>query len=553
MKKLLIHNDNTTLIDSFSSPIPIKFLFSNDIDRYIDESIIKKLEKEDFNIIYIKDNLSSNYLELYGLRVAYHIRLSTQLKDKRFVPIVILSDIDEIILNRLEPMARILFTENIFLIKNTKEAFDDFQDRDLKNLTTKEYQNSFLNLINVEAPENSTSHNIANEWAIYRWAEFLKVESEAIKTNNNKISSMLYFKYLLAKNPIPFNNNEENNKVLNNSGKVLLIDDESDKGWGDIFNRFFSGDGNKDTKIEFIIYNDDNRNTNLNSIDIIILDLRITKEDHNKDIKIEELTGVKFAQEIKKVNPGIQIIMFTATGSSLILEELHKYDILGYIKKEHPTDKNISIKENFNKLAYLVDKGLDKSYLKEIWNIQNTVLKLDISSKITFEVKSVFEILNSSMENKFNYAMFAIFKCIENITSLYVEEKDRKAYWIEGKEIQNTGYYHKRKNDDTSNLEHIENENENKKNNKKLGNTSTENKIRTIMNEKLGLKSNKLHSHIKCLVCIRNHTIHQDKEYEELDFCKKVVEEKISKKDILDWFKMLQTILEKVSNGKSSN
>jgi len=516
MKKLLIHNDNTNLVDSFN--MSIKVVFSDDIDRYIDENIITKLEQEDFNIIYIKDNLSSNYLELYGLRVVYHIRLSTQLKEKRFVPIVIVSDIDEIVLNRLEPMARILFTKNIFLIKNSKEAFDDFHDRDLKDLTPKEYQNSFLNLINIEAPENSTSHNIANEWAMYRWAEFLKVESRAIHSNNNKIDSMLYFKYLLAKNPIK-RDRAIGCKRVKNSGKILYIDDEWKSGWSDIFESYFD----KSLDIDFETFEYEFKDKNIFRVkidiqkrvkeynpDLVILDLRLIENDH-KNINREDIskyTGIQILEDIKNINQGIQVLMLTATSKSVILDKLYEYDILGYIKKEHPIDINITTKENLNKLADLVDKGFDKSYLKEIWNIQNTILKLDLFkkddeffNKIKLEIETIFEILNSNIENKIKFTLITIFKIFEILT---------EKYNLTGNEFS---------------------------------------KIKSLFQNN-GLED--YDNNISQIVCSRNFLIHSGNKNKLHNSCQDSLIEKPNQEHILTWFKMLKKILQNIDEKKKN-
>ena len=105
-KNIAIHYDN--IID-IAFDDDIKFNSDDNIDKYISSNIIKEeLQKKEFNTIFIKDNLSSNYLELYGLRVAYHIRLSNELGNKRFVPIVIISDFDESTLNRFSKEANIL-------------------------------------------------------------------------------------------------------------------------------------------------------------------------------------------------------------------------------------------------------------------------------------------------------------------------------------------------------------------------------------------------------------------------------------------------------------
>jgi len=504
MNSLLIHNDNVACIDSFEASI--KFSSSSDLDDYISNTILFEIKTKTPNIIFIKDNLSSNYLELYGLRLAYHIRFEEKLK---YVPIVILSDLDGFTLNRFEPMAKILFTQNVFIIENNKKAFDDFKKKKIKAFNEDEYKRKFLDLINVEPPENSTNHSIANEWAIDRWAELLKVKSEVIKENREKISSMLYFKYLQAKYPL------EKTKTLGyrrtkSSGKILYIDDEWDKGWGDIFTQYFS----LNSQIEFetfeYLYKDNNKFTMMRDIkgkvqssnpDIIILDLRLTHTDH-KNGDIETLSGIKIAQMIKEINAGIQIIMLSASSKNTILEKLYEHDILGYIKKEHPQDNDQNIKERVAKLADLVDDGLERKYLKEIWKIQE---EITINNpKIQIEVKSVFEIVNSDMKNKFIYAMFAIFKVIEIINDTYFEDGYKKAIWKDTKQ--------------------------------EVSDNSTKNKIQLILNKRLNLKSQKIHQDIANLIRIRNNTIHPKHGKIEI----------IQKDSIIDWFKMLQTILKKI-------
>ena len=115
MNSLIIHNDNLLDIEQFN--LEKKFEQNNsDIDKYISLDIIPYIKNNPIDIIYIKDNLSTNYLELYGLRVAYHIRLSSNLSfEERCLPIVIISDIDIYVLNKLTPLANILFTKNVFL------------------------------------------------------------------------------------------------------------------------------------------------------------------------------------------------------------------------------------------------------------------------------------------------------------------------------------------------------------------------------------------------------------------------------------------------------
>lgn len=86
-KSLLIHNDNVKY-ENFTNSIKFS-LVDSDIDKSISNYIITDKKLKDTDIVFIKDNLSSNYIELLGLRVAYHLRLSGELKTKRFIPIVI--------------------------------------------------------------------------------------------------------------------------------------------------------------------------------------------------------------------------------------------------------------------------------------------------------------------------------------------------------------------------------------------------------------------------------------------------------------------------------
>jgi len=505
MTNLLIHNKNVPFIGKFEDNI--KFSFSSDSDDYITTTIIPKIKAKNPNIIFIKDNLSSNYLELYGLRLAYHIRFEETLK---YLPIVILSDVDGFTLNRLEPMARILFTRNVFILPNNKASVDKFLKKEIRTFEKDDYKTKFLDLISVEPPENSTSHSIANEWAIDRWAEFLKVKSDAIKANREKISSMLYFKYLKALNPL------EKSKALGYkkpklSGKVLYIDDEWDKGWSDIFKSYFP------RSITFSTFQKDFKNTNIyalqteikefilrNTPDVVILDLRLIEKDHTRE-EIENLTGIKFTQIIKEINPAIQVIMFTATSKSRILDELYKHKILGYIKKEDPQEKNIKTKDNFIKLAELVDLGLSKKCLKEVWSIQKSILELKLFEGIEIEIKSVFEILDSEMDNRFIYAMFAIFKAIEIINDYYFIDGYKKAIWRDTEQ--------------------------------EISDYSSKNKILLILNKRLQLKNSDIFQSIEEIIKIRNNTIHPSNKNIE----------KPTKENILTWFKMLQTILEKIN------
>ena len=441
---VLIHNNNLVDITLFSNRI--RFTTNEDIDKYISDYIIKELQTKEFDKIFIKDNLSSNYIELYGLRVAYHIRLSKELEeDKRFVPIVIVSEFDILTLNKFNKESNILFTDGIYLCQNTKEDIIKYQSLDLKGLSSFKYD-GFLEQIHIEKPKDiSSNHDISNEWSIYKWAELLKCESEAITKNRNKIENMLYFKYLKALYIKENSGNFEINKPTK-KGKILLIDDEWNRGWKDIINTAISKEGIVFDTFEYDFKDKSNFNLYMRiqekikefNPDVVILDLRLSQNDHEND-DIDNYTGIKILQKIHEINAGIQVIMLTATSKSTILEKLYEKKILGYIKKEHPDDKSIDTVENINKFISLIDKSLKRKYLKEVYNIQKSIkdilsndifahYNLDLNFYEPFWIKlekestNIFDILDNERENSFIYAMVSISSSLETILSIFVKE-----------------------------------------------------------------------------------------------------------------------------------
>ncbi|NBK99278.1 MAG: response regulator [Erysipelotrichia bacterium] len=502
---LIIHNDNVCDPQLFDHHIKFSQTF-DEIDMYI-SNIIDEVALYMPDMIFIKDNLSKNYFELLGLRLAHHIRLSSQLGEKSFVPIVIISDFGIEALIKFNPLANILTTDNVFVIQNTTEEISQYQTLEYPSIKLQEYVESIV----IYPPKDYLDHHsIANEWSIYRWAEFLRVESKATIANRVKVENMLYFKYLKAKYATKDESVVKTINPLTKKGKVLLIDDEWSKGWSDILNVALKKDGVEFKTFEYE-YKDKSefnlivqlKHKELTSLiekaDVIILDLRLLESDH-KNEKIENYTGIKILEKIHEINAGIQVIMLTATSKSTILEKLYEKKILGYIKKEHPDDINIDTVENINKLLRLVDKGLQRKYLKEVWEIQNDILVLKLLSnlKLSFDmddsqkkllelkntVTKIFETLDSNIPKPFIYGMLTLYKCIEIINDYYIYEKyDRtikkpKAYWVHNNKL-------------------IDND----------GNSSVNNKIKSILKH-LEIQNDERNRLINEISCTRNYEIH---------------------------------------------
>jgi CheY-like chemotaxis protein len=185
--------------------------------------------------------------------------------------------------------------------------------------------------------------------------------------------------------------------------------------------------------------------------DVVLLDLRLHDSDFIED-KPKKLTGIELLKSIKEINQGIQVIIFTASEKSLILEEALLYGALGYIKKEHPESYNISIEENIRNLISRVSEGFERKFLKDIWNTRNNILdnlnnksflqyktKKDVNKKLFDILKNethfVFDILNSETKNKNNYAAISMVTWLDALQQIFISEKQKIYYFWDGTDV----------------------------------------------------------------------------------------------------------------------
>jgi len=270
--------------------------------------------------------------------------------------------------------------------------------------------------------------------------------------------------------------------------------------------------------------------------DLVILDLRLLHSDHddiNDKHNVECLTGIKALNAVKNINKGIQVIMFTASNQTLILEKLYNFGILGYIKKEHPENTLTSTKDNFTKLKNLIDNGLEKKYLQDIWKLQNDILQLEIfqndgSEKmktIAFEIKNVFETLDSKMNNRFNFIVFTYTKILETVSSMYINEFQMK-YIDDNTDV---GIYDYKQNK----VYDYENEKWYK---------NTQNRLHNILYEKLNLTQTSIHSELCELINCRNYIAHPN---EKTPVGCTLVKEPTSEY-LVKWFNLLYEVFSKM-------
>lgn len=463
MKKLLIHSNNTSFNNTELFPLVEQFVFDvdfdKDVDFYINENLTdgglkQKLDKCD--IVFIKVSLSKNYLEYLGLRLAYHIRLTKSIGTKAYMPIVFIAEESFQYLGLTYPEPSILFTKGIYLIKESLADYDRilkwFNDRRIKPLDD---FSSFVSSITINPPANYLSHHsIANEWSILRWAKVLGIstEREALKDVRSNIESLLYYKFLQAKYPIETGPDKVAFKI-NGKGRILYIDDEWNKGWNEVLSNYFA---TSSTEIEFETLEYDFKDKSHQEIlkecdkkiqsfkpDVVLLDLRLSDSDFINSHNSTHLTGYKVLEAIKSINPGIQVIIFTASNKVWNFTELHKAGCDDFILKESPelsTDNEYS-RNAIAKIAFSVSNAFKMSFLKKVYlkmaevekqlQVANNEEEKDFILRLKNNLNIAFKLLNETKVSAkyFNYAYLQLFQIIEDFSNLsYVFKESTDSY-----------------------------------------------------------------------------------------------------------------------------
>jgi CheY-like chemotaxis protein len=393
--------------------------------------------------IIIPIRLGNEDAEYMGLYVGLHIRLTKELEDVRLLPIFFVTDDskEEILTNQInnhkEKSALLLFTKGSYLL--SAFSLDEYLSKPLLNLEETTLIEKVIPNLSVENTKDP-GHQLANDWGAFRLAKFagypLKLEKP----------SSLYFKFKDS-----FTNNEivpnANNTVglFNESCKALLIDDNATSGWSETLKHILRSkivNPGKSVSLDVItVFDDALKYSEYINYDVIFLDLRLLKEeDKSNQINnsVDDFTGTKVLKVIKEINPGIQIIIFTASNKVWNIEKLLELGANGYYIKESP-EYIISTsfsKDNYNEFIKTIQTCLLRKPLKQIYtlsqNIKTIVATLVKNKKIDKNfgdsVQKYIELANkiideAKFENDFAMGYIVLFKCIELINDKYIIEE----------------------------------------------------------------------------------------------------------------------------------
>lgn len=538
--------------------------------------LLNEVELHDWvNTTFSAKNIQKLIVEIdidpiVSLKIAYHIRLSLEsLGAASLIPILFVSN---------SRMSRFLIDDTIGVwnhIFTTKGIYFSAYNTALNEveyiyaLKAGDYRTDFLNKIIVPAAEEHGRHSIANIWGGFIMDR--NAGTNALSNNQGLImeSKNLYFKYLKAKNLFDNNFSDIQNATSNKAStaripagqkRILLIDDEADKGWEDVLRAVFVTSSPND----FVVINEkisSFEDLSINSKDIIVnqefdlylVDLRLNgaEEDENQDV--ESFSGLKVLRKIKEQNQGNQVIVFTASNKAWNLKKLLGEGADGYYVKESPEYNFHPDVSKRNHIEFLdeVSNCFKNQYLKQVWKScgriklylkENDPLKkyehenfpepgpLGYQNLLIQELDSIFLILKSRNKNKLNFALLSIFKILEFLSEIFVVQLDdsTKLSFYDGDEVKFCKYDKKLREYQliprTSDIP-------------SKAYKSTQNKVQAFVSQKLDLYNREVLQALFEMARYRNDYVHPNNRFE----IRPLTTQKIKK-----WISIIEKILLKI-------
>ena len=395
-----------------------------DID--LDGLVNKWFLQEKYDIIYIPLCFGGILSDFMGLRLAMHIRLTASLNQETPIYIYGVATFEEL---KANDCFDILKTLTVRLINCDNASFISSASSVMPICDLQKE----MKLIHVDLPSNVGRHSLANQWGADVLAKVSGIEYSP-KEQIVAARKSLYFKYVRFVSGGDYYINNQIEKIDAHSKRVLLIDDEADKGWADVFRGLLDGCHfdvvNKQIscfrKIPEIIQ----RNIFDDLYDLYLIDLRLLGENEEHVVSTSRFSGRDVLNEIKRNNEGNQVVVITASNKAWNLRNLFTEGANGYYIKESPElflPPELS-RENYNALKDSIVKAFNNSYKRHLWadqfDLANDIKTFDLDENLQNQLIAQLEVFETFMlkaenENEIAATYLTLFQILEIIKHHY--------------------------------------------------------------------------------------------------------------------------------------
>lgn len=429
MEKILILGNelSTAIKKQFNAELIDLKDINNTEDDVIHGFIVKNLRQQFSILIIDADNISTPEI---SLSIAMHLRLSiSDLGNNALCPIIITSDKRIRSFMHHSYLSQILLTRNVYFQSRTKIEINE-----VEALETRNYFVDFFDYVCIPSGPTIGRHSLANQWG----ANILgKLVSSNFIYGNNDIQKSLYFKYIQVKkldnisDTIQNRHNTTASSVsrINATGKkILLIDDEAITGqWDNVLKNMLFNHDSFDIIAEQVpnyesLSLDARQKIENNDYDLILLDLRMNGIREEFVLDPDKFSGMDILREIKRLNKGTQVIMFTASNKAWNIKSLLDTGADGYYIKESPEmlfPTEVS-QSNYTAFQRTINRCFERSYLRDIYKsiiqIINSLPDTNFGKTIAKQLHiSYYLISKAESDEQFAFAYISLYMVIEII------------------------------------------------------------------------------------------------------------------------------------------
>lgn len=406
-----------------------KDITDQDLDGLVNDWFIETK----YDRIYIPLCFGNSLSDYMGLRLAMHIRLTSTPNQKTPIFLYGVATYEEMKQNYCFD---ILKTSSVRLIGCDNESFfasirSEMPECDL----AKE-----IKFIHLDLPSNIGSHSLANQWGASVLGRAANVEYD-ISAEVQEAMKSLYFKNALFQTSLTEGDevtlSKKAESIESKGRRILLIDDEADRGWAQIIHSLFENayvDIVKNKIPNFEALPDQYiKRIQEDFYDLYLLDLRLLGEREESIVNTDKFSGMDVLDAIKEINPGNQVIIMTASNKAWNMKKLMKKQANGYYIKEAP---ELSLpfefsKENYSLFKIDVEAAFQNVYKRDLWAMRFELISYIADSSIDDELKDelqsqldVYEqfLLNATNKNNLSLVFLTLFQVFDTIKRYYSKE-----------------------------------------------------------------------------------------------------------------------------------